>query len=370
MKTTWVTKFGLKCLITLQALIYATHGFATPVTTGGPPMSLMVQLSTWWGTPASLTDWMNYICAYHRDPAKPGYIQNLVLMDVALPDPKASILDPVPHANDTLMTDRINALLPYFPGGDGPCHFDKVFVGTLDLQGAVPPGAPAGWSTYREGIKTPDFRLNLLGRQKAVALAFQQYVEHSTKSKVAYHWYVTQEAFLDYFVDPKVRDGYLAYMTQHIIDLSEVRHPAAFVWSPGFGQVPAAFPSHSRQLLQLQTNLQDFFRRIPPAVMTRDSYGEFEGGPLWLTLQDHVSSMEYFNPPMTMEDAAQWFYFLKDLFHFTSLTMNVEQFKRSGTALVGADPTEIEAREQYYHERGIPLGASFELRFWGDNNHQ
>jgi hypothetical protein len=339
----------------------------TAVSTGGPAKGLFIQLSSWsWG-PAALTDWMNYICQTHRDPAQPGYIRDLVLQDVATPDPNASPTQNPPVANDQLLGADIDALLPYFPGGNGPCQFDNVFVGTVDLQAAAP-------DPYRTGIQDPNRRWNVLLRSRTVADAFAAHVQSSANPSVIFHWYVTYEAMLNYFTDSSVEQGYLAFMLEYIHQLSAVAGGKAFLWSPGFDQLPTDYPVGSPSRTQLQSTLQSFFSQLKAQAAAYDSYGSTSGGPLWLDLQDHVGSMDCYVTPMTAVDAATWFSFLGSLTTFTSLRMNVEQFRHQDPAsctspLVAADPAEVTNREAYYGSQGIVLGAAWELRFWGDNNH-
>lgn len=350
-------------LLALAILVWSNSCLAAKAKNGPAPKSLMIQLSSWGEGPGSLRDWLDLICLAHRDPAKPGYIENLVLTDVALADPYASVMDPVPLAKDVLLTSRLNELLPYFPGGNGTCQFDAVFVGTVDLQGVRPPGADASWITYREGIKDPNFRANLLVRSKAIAAAFDDHVRRSATPNVRYHWYISQEAFLDFFTDLSIKDAYESYLIQHIKDLSAIRQPSAFLWSPGF----AARPSQITSMSLLGDNLKSLFSAIPKAVRQSNTYGQQSAGPLWLHMQDHVGAL---GPHMPKEDARKWFFFLKQLNWFTSLAMNVEQFRVDAQgALVAGDRAEIMAREAYYQQQGIALGAAFELRYWGENNH-
>ncbi|WP_143746512.1 hypothetical protein [Caballeronia catudaia] len=328
----------------------------------------MIQVASWGTSTSDLVSKMDYICAEHRDRAKPGLIQNLVLMDVASADPDASPLETTPTANDVLLTDRIDALLPYFPGGNGLCNFDNVFVGTVDLNGAKPAGTDDKWITYRDGIKDPNFRTNMLQRSLKVAQAFQDYVSKSNNPKVVYHWYVTQEALLEAFADPAVEQGYEAFMIQHVEDLSTVAPNRAFIWSPGFQALPDNVGAADKTVLE--TNLKTFFNNVRSGVRPYNAYQANNGGPLWLHMQDHVGSMASFYPRMTKEDAASWYVFVKGLFPFTNIGMNVEQFTTiNWKCCSAADPTELMNREQYYLQQNIALGAAFELRYWYSNNH-
>ncbi|SAL10527.1 hypothetical protein AWB70_00189 [Caballeronia cordobensis] len=358
-------------IVALAAMLVSVcsgNASAASATTGGQPKSLMIQVSTWSTSTSDLVSKMNYVCSEHRNPANPGLIQNLVLTDVASADPNASPLETTPTANDVLLTDRLNALLPYFPGGNGPCNFDNVFVGTIDLNGAKPAGAGDSWITYREGIKDPNFRTNMLQRSLKVAQAFQDYVSKSNNPKVLYHWYVSQESLLDLFTDPAVEQGYEAFMIEHIKDLSSVAPNRAFVWSPGFQVLPYNVTASDKTLLE--SHLKTFFNAVRAGVHPFNSYHANDGGPIWLHMQDHVGSMASSSPTMTKEDAANWYFFLNGLYPFTMLGMNVGQYTTiNGNCCFAADSDELMSREQYYLQQKIGLGAAFELRYWYSNNH-
>jgi hypothetical protein len=362
--------FRVASFLVLQLLAGSTVALAAAASTGGQPKSIMIQVSHWQSGVGDLVSKLNSICAYHRDPAKPGLIQNLVLTDVASADPNASSIETTPTAVDTLLTDRIDALLPYFPGGKGPCNFDNVFVGTVNLDGARPPGVdPSSWSAYRDGIKNASWRTNVLQRSSKVAQAFQNHVNKSANPNVVYHWYISQEALLELFTDAAVEQGYEAFMIQHIKDLSSVAGNRAFIWSPGFQALPYNVSDSDKTLLR--TNLTTFFNNVRSGVRAFNSYHANDGGPLWLHLQDHVGSMASFWPPMTREDAANWYFFVSGLFPFTSIGMNVEQFKTiNWKCCFPGDAAEIMSREQYYLQQKIGLGAAFELRYWAANNYQ
>ncbi|MGH3385549.1 MAG: hypothetical protein ACRDO1_13295 [Nocardioidaceae bacterium] len=337
---------------------------ADPVSTGGPPKDLIIQLSSWSFGPAALTDWMNYICANRRNPAQPGYVRSIVLQDIATPDPTASVEENPPTADDQLLTPLIDALLPYFPGGTGPCQLDNVFVGTIDL-------APYRANPYSDGIKDENYRWNNILRSRTLADEFKAHVAASGNPGVVYHWYVTYEAMLNYFDDPGIQQGYLAYLLELTRQLAEVRDDSAMLWSPGVDAAPPPGGIGGT----LGTNLASFFAQYKSQAAAYNSYGAGSGGPLWLDLQDHVGSMDCgAGHHMTKEDAAAWLDGLRGLFSFTSLRMNVEQFRHLDpgsctSALVAADPAEVMARESYYNTNGILLGAAWELRFWGANNH-
>uniref|UniRef100_A0A914EI94 Uncharacterized protein n=1 Tax=Acrobeloides nanus TaxID=290746 RepID=A0A914EI94_9BILA len=120
----------------------------------------------------------------------------------------------------------------------------------------------------------------------------------------------------------------------------------------------------------LTYSLNFLFKSLIKNVSPFLSYGNDSNGPLWLAMQDHVGTLWCAPQQITKEKAAIWFNFLKK-FPFRSLLMNVELYKFdcSTGAIYPADLAEVQAREAYYMRQGIPLGPSFELRFWGAYSH-
>ena len=143
---------------------------------------------------------------------------------------------PDPNTNDTLLWHLLEPILPYFPGGDGLCQFDRVFIGTFAL--AQNQGPDGEW--VLELLVYPDFRANYLARQKAVAQEFADKVQQSAYPNVKWEWYVTPEMCLDYVnfdyygsaTDPKYTESWTEYVSKHIADLNSIRSGRHFFWSP------------------------------------------------------------------------------------------------------------------------------------------
>ena len=54
--------------------------------TAGPPMGLMLSMTSWRNRPASeLAGWLAYVCAQHRPGSGTGAVDDLVVMDVVHP---------------------------------------------------------------------------------------------------------------------------------------------------------------------------------------------------------------------------------------------------------------------------------------------
>uniref|UniRef100_A0A914EGD9 Uncharacterized protein n=1 Tax=Acrobeloides nanus TaxID=290746 RepID=A0A914EGD9_9BILA len=278
---------------------------------------------------------------------------------------------PAKNTNDVLLTDWLLPLLPYFPGGNGPCNFDRVFVGSFQ-RNDVPAGMPQDWDPYYDGMLSTKYRGNMLARQKAIAQQFNNMVANSTNPNVQWDWYINQENSLDYSLsDPNVTNGELQFIVQQIIDFNSIRKDRVFLWSPWFTYHPSDFPVGSQEYKDLTTNLKKLFTQIPKQVAPYNAYGNNSGGPLWISLQDHVGS-ESTDPAFNRTGAAQWFNYLKANFSFKNLTMNVELFLDPTDPNASPSPApcqEIYDREQFYVQQGINLGPTFELRYWDTCNH-
>ena len=118
---------------------------------------------------------------------------------------------------------------------------------------------------------------------------------------------------------------------------------------------PSDFPVGSQEYKDLTTNLKKLFTQIPKQVAPYNAYGNNSGGPLWISLQDHVGS-ELTDPAFNRTGAAQWFNYLKTNFPFKNLTMNVELFLDPTDPNASPSPApcqEIYDREQFYVQQGI-----------------
>jgi hypothetical protein len=84
----------------------------------------------------------------------------------------------------------------------------------------------------------------------------------------------------------------------------------------------------------------------------------------WLDMQDKLGQTDCFSVEC-YAGVKQWYDFLSTVnfenFSFASLRVNMEMFSSNAP---GPDPNEHMARENFYDYHGIPVGASWELRFW------
>lgn len=290
-----------------------------------PPMGLMVQLSSLspTTTPVTLKSWFEQIRSDHRDRNRSGYINNLVLQDIA-------------DSSGNLNTAYLDAISPYLPGGATPA-FDKVYVGTIDL-----PWTGSG-SKYLEGFESATFRTENVNKSRTLAAAFKQ-----RYPRVQINWYITYEANLAGFWDTKMASAYKTYLSQLMPALSGVSGGKAFLWSPAFWTNYSAEPDWA--LPGLKTNLADVFSSTPTKLILdmQDFVGQSKGGT-------------------TKDDAVTWANYLKTNFgdKLTSVQINAEQFRvQSDGSITAAESSEVVAREAYYRTKGLNVGPSWEIRYW------
>lgn len=312
----FMTVFGL------IGSIFIINSFAA--SSSEPPMGLMIQVSSLAPntSPATLKTWLTKIRRDHRNKSKPGYINTVVLQDVA-------------DQNGNLLTSYLDVIRPYLPGGASPA-FDRAFIGTVDL-----PWTGSG-SKYIEGIGNAAFRDRNVSLSKTVAQAFKK-----RYPLVEADWYITYEANLAGFWDTNIKNSYVTYMNQLIPALSSITADKAFMWSPAFWTPYRNEPAWA--LPDLKTNLTDLFAKVQP--------------PLYLNLQDFVGQS---NGASTKEDADTWITYVKQIAPtLGKIQLNVEQFKQNADgSIVAGNSTEVPVRENYYVQKGTTLGPSWEIRFW------
>jgi hypothetical protein len=290
-----------------------------------PPIGLIIQVSSVPSTTA-LKSWLEAIRNGHRDPAKPGYVNDVILQDIA-------------DVNGKLLTAYLDVIAPYLPGGATPV-FDHAYVGTVDLTYAPPSGGgrtPAGGSKYIEGIEDVAFRDLNVRLSVAAARAFKQ-----RYPATRHDWYITYEANLSGFWDGRISSTYITYINQLTASLAAVAR-GSFMWSPAFWTPLRSEPGWT--LDALKVNLGQFFAQVKPLPI--------------LSFQDFVGQSA---GASTREDAAAWVNYLKRW--PVDVRINAEQFVQSSHSIRAGDPGEIPGRESYYAHQGITLGPAFEARYW------
>lgn len=314
----------MTCFMSL-GLIVAGAGSSRASVSTDPPMGLIIQVSSLPSTtsPATLKGWLEDIRRDHHDSAKAGYINTVVLQDIA-------------DATGTLYTRYLDILAPYLPGGATPI-FTQAYIGTVDL-----PWTGTG-SKYINGIESPAFRAQNVALSHVAAKAFQARYPRAITS-----WYVTYEANLAGFWDTNLVSAYRTYLVQLMHTLSSVRAHRQVLWSPAFWTTYANEPTWAAP--GLKANLSNLFSSLP----TR----------LTLSVQDFVGQSGGASSP---QSAAAWVAYLKRNCsrYLTEVQINVEQFTESASGSIAAgSATGLPLRENYYRSQGIELGAAWEIRYW------
>jgi hypothetical protein len=316
-------------------------------------------------TVAEVSSWVSHVCSEHRDPTKDDYIYNLVVYDVTL-------------SPNTLQEALLREILPHVPGGGGTRCFDNLFVGPEDppqwIAGGDTP-AVQPWclnSPYCGGILTPSYRWANINANRAAADLLLTWVNANFPGvRSSINWYVTYEAYFDWIGDngysTEIRSAYEAYLLQMVREfngaLRAAGEPAssasrAILWSPTYEN---AYAQHSSTVLaNIRSNLRMMFKNIK-------NIGASEGitrGVDWLDMQDKLGQEGCFTSAC-YANVKSWFDFLKTVsdaqFSFASLRVNMEQFK---PGYLSGDLSEHMARENYYESKKMPVGASWEMKYW------
>ena len=310
------------------------------------------------------------ICAEHRDPNADSYIMNVVLVGV---------VDELGH----LRLDQLRAVLPHVPGGGRDTCFENVFVGPTQLDlSSLPwksqPDFPqdlepwCGDSPYCGGIMTPSWRWDNIEANREAAEIFLAYTDYAYPGiRANVQWYVTYEAYFDWLGDnsysESVHTAYSAYLLEMVRAYNQALQYAgepaasssrAVLWSPAYEN---SYYSHSLgELNQIRDNMRYMFQN----VQTMAASEGIARGVDWLDMQDKLGQTECFSIEC-YSGVKNWYDFLStvnfDHFSFASLRVNMELFSSN---VPTPDLNEHMARENFYEANGIPIGASWELRFW------
>lgn len=165
--------------------------------------------------------------------------------------------------------------------------------------------------------------------------------------------------------------GFLEMRTLHFCGLHVSAFELFFLNFSGFTYHPGDFPAGSEKLANLTRNLNLLSAQVQSQTAPYVTSGNGTGGPLWISLQDHVGAMPT-DPLYNQTATAIWFKYLEN-FAFKNLSMNVERFMQNPynkqNNLVASDCQETKDREDYYVNQGFALGPSFEMRYWLTCNH-
>lgn len=274
-----------------------------------------------WYNPTLLRQHLEHVRLYHKDPSRDDYIHNVVVNQIG-------------RENGTLASNMA-IIAPYMPGGDRKT-FDNAFIGSTIIKADRP---------YSVGMTDPSHRWRSLNAQKRLWLSFKTQYPH-----IDWHPYLEHEGVLDYFTSESIRQGYEAYLIQSIRDARIVHggKSRAFLWSPA---IWSGRPLTWRQ----RRAIKKTFRNVQ----------SWTGGRFWLHLQDMMGRGR---ADITKEDVRTWYRQLNAMRCFASLRVNMEMFTTRPGYYGSGDPAEVQAREAWYAAQGMPLGASWEMRFWMDTH--
>lgn len=265
---------------------------------------------------------LHHIRDHHRNPAKEDYVFNLVLNETG-------------HYDGTLRTPTLDTLADFLPGGPMPA-FDNVFVGSAVLPWAGP-GNP-----YREGMASELFRWENLLLQRNLWHAFQARYPH-----VPFHFYINYEGVLDYFEEEPLRSYYEAFLVQSVRDSHKVRPNHAVLWSPAVWRDNALSTPEVDAVVRTLSNVKYHANQVG-----------HDRGISWLHLQDMLGREWSGND---LDDVRTWYWQLENAWEFDSLRIDAELFTPDYQPL---SPAEYAHRMNYYDLHDLPVGASWEFRYW------
>lgn len=272
-----------------------------------------------WYNPDDLKKHLEHVYQEHRDRSKDDYIYNVVLDEIG---------------RDGILSSNLDIILPYLPGGPKQA-FDNVFVGSHFLAVAKDP--------YGYGMLNAEHRWKNLNQQLDLWKAF------ADKYDIPFHFYINHEGVLDYFDIPSIAHAYEAYLIQSCRDANSVRPGAAVLWCPAVWSRKALTKAETRGIKRTLQNVKIWSG-------TR--------GITWLHFQDMMGRK--WSP--SWWTVVKWYRQLKALGIFDSLRVDMELFQTTANGLAPADPGAVLARERYYKRYGVPVGASWELRWWYANH--
>lgn len=312
------------------------------------PRELFVQVSSVpTGAEAYKTQaWFNKACAQNPK------LDSLVLQNVA-------------DAQGNLYAAQLDTISSYFK-----C-FSNIFVGTTEPLWDGP-GSP-----YVEGIVDPNFRWSQIYLSRAIADKFiARYPD------LYFNWYITYEANLNFFVGDDVRtdtkvgtpitgnsvkEAYKAYLAQLSGDLY-AKKPRAVLWSPTFWKPFLDMSAEERA--NLQVAIQDTI-----AASNRVNwlhFQDFMGQQSFVRCESTASCYPRVIYKIGCDNTKNYYSLLSDATANTqivSLRVNMEMFitqylPNDTYGLMPADKYELFEREACYSRNNLPIGASWEIRWW------
>ena len=259
-----------------------------------------------------------------------------------------------------LCDEQLDWIKDYLP------HFNFLFVGGITLR-----QPSANWDPNREGILDDNFRwANIFAARDAANLFIQYLRDRNITTRI--HWYINYEADLNYFADSDgvdIKDRFKWYIMQVTKDLTEISlnnglNEPEFFWSPYFGRPYNSLTTSQRSMLI--NGIRDILDSVPRLG--------------WLHFQDGVGGHAFINPDgtitygFTAQDAIN--YYQKVLVpasggNLRSGLINMEYFvfDKDRNIFPGYQ-IEHENRLFQYRQANIPVGVSWEVRWWYKSLHE
>lgn len=280
------------------------------------PKSLFLQVA--WNDLFKVQEQLEHVHLYHKQRGTDNYIHNIVL-------------DEIGSEWTGLHFPVLDVIAPYLPGGTRKT-FDNVFVGSHFVNGNQP---------YGKGMLNSEHRWANLRVQKYL---WQQFADRYPN--VPFHFYINHEGDLAQFQYRDIAAAYEAYLIQSIRDAYTVKDSQAILWSPA-----------------ISNNQPLNWRSRQGVKRTFKNVQSYTNNRLWVHLQDRLGRK---NPP-TIQTVVKQYRQLKSMDVFASLRVNMEMFQSEPT--YGPAPYwKLAEREAYYKNQGVPLGASWEIRFWRESH--
>ncbi|MEJ2763170.1 hypothetical protein VV869_04225 [Photobacterium sp. MCCC 1A19761] len=310
------------------------------------PKSLFVQVSSVYvGTESWKTKaWFEKVCSEHKNIGSNDYIYNLVLQQTG-------------DHEGNLYNAQLDIIDDYF------YCFDNIFMGTTTESGA---------DDYVKGITSEKYRWNHIKLSNTIADKIL-----AKYPGLWFNWYISHEANLNHFISGRtgysnisgyeVKEAYLAYIKQLSEDLNK-KTERAILWSPTFWNSFDELSCEEKDMLKM--HLSDFFSKADKITWLhfQDFIGQASLASCQGVFQCEAPSRVIY--PIDYKNTVSYYNLLKEATMNTnvqSLRVNMEMFVTSSEVRNEFFPgqfNEIREREKRYKENGIPIGASWEIRWW------
>ncbi len=303
---------------------------------------LFAQLSTLGETSdADVKEYFEHICSAHStlSAENANRIHNIVLQDVA--DEEGRLYMAYREGLPGTATDyhptnhKIDVIAPYFK-----C-FDKVFFGTID-----PVWKGAG-SLYVDGIGSEKFRWDYINKSTVVMDRLQ-----AIFPSLDFNWYLTFEANLSYLYLAKVKEGYKA-LFKELTERMAARKQGHTLWSPTFWNKFSKIGAAEKK--NLGNQIMEVFKAAPHIDMIH--FQDFLG----------ATSNQKTGDRVTEDDAIGYYRLIANLpTRPAHVGVNIEHYVVKCPTCAPEAPTAdmMVNREEYYLRAEVPIGTSWEIRFW------